>query len=121
MEQIKQLGGLRDAGVLTRMISRRRKPTLTGSEMNVAVIAARVAMRVDGTARFCPQCGGAFWRAAVAPVTPYYSLGCNTCGGDGSRLPGEKCVLPRAVAAARLAGLPNAGRCFVCGGSTRTR
>jgi hypothetical protein len=58
--------------------------------MNVAVIACpRCSAPSDGTARFCTQCGGAFAAAAVAPVTPSYSLGCNTCGGDGSRLPAD--------------------------------
>lgn len=63
--------------------------------MNVAVIVCpRCNAPSDGTARFCTQCGGAFGAAAVAPVTPYYSLGCNTCGGDGSRLAADKVYCP---------------------------
>jgi hypothetical protein len=63
--------------------------------MNVAVIACpRCNAPSDGTARFCTHCGGAFGAAAVAPATPYYAIGCNTCGGDGSRSPVDKVYCP---------------------------
>jgi len=63
--------------------------------MNVAVVACpRCNAPSDGTARFCTQCGSPFGAAAVAPATPYYAMGCTTCGGDGSRLPADKVFCP---------------------------
>jgi hypothetical protein len=65
--------------------------------MNLAVLACpRCNAPSDGTARFCTQCGGAFTAAGVAPAPspPYYAIGCNACGGDGSRLPGDKVYCP---------------------------
>lgn len=63
--------------------------------MNVAVIACtRCNAPSDGLARFCTHCGNPFGASAVAPATPYYAIGCNTCGGDGSRLPSDKGFCP---------------------------
>jgi Zn-dependent protease with chaperone function len=63
--------------------------------MTVAVVACpRCNAPSDGTARFCTQCGSPFGAAAVAPVTPYYGMGCTTCNGDGSKLAAERVYCP---------------------------
>lgn len=59
-----------------------------------AVTCPRCATPADPTARFCTTCGNAIGAAAVVPQTPYYSFGCETCGGDGSRLAAEKVYCP---------------------------
>ncbi|MBL8531381.1 MAG: hypothetical protein JNK94_06570, partial [Hyphomonadaceae bacterium] len=68
--------------------------------MHTAAIACpHCASACDGGARFCTQCGGALGGPAVpqapaAPVNPYYSIGCATCGGDGSRLEAQRVYCP---------------------------
>ncbi|MEZ5960609.1 MAG: M48 family metalloprotease [Hyphomonadaceae bacterium] len=63
--------------------------------MNVAVVTCpRCNAPSDGTARFCTQCGTPFGAAAGAPATPYYNIGCTTCGSDGSRLSADKVFCP---------------------------
>lgn len=63
--------------------------------MGLAAIACpRCNAPSDGTARFCTQCGSPFGAAAVNPPTPYFSTGCQNCGGDGSRLPADKVYCP---------------------------
>ena len=52
-------------------------------------ICPRCAAPSEGSARFCTQCGSPFYASAVAPATPG-GFGCQSCGGDGSRLPQEK-------------------------------
>ncbi|MEJ0061260.1 MAG: M48 family metalloprotease [Terricaulis sp.] len=59
-----------------------------------SITCPRCAAPSDGAARFCTQCGGALGEAAVAPVNPFYSIGCHTCGGDGSRLAADKVYCP---------------------------
>lgn len=48
----------------------------------------------DGVARFCTSCGNPIGEAAVAPQTPFYAMGCGSCGGDGSRLAADKVYCP---------------------------
>lgn len=64
--------------------------------MTAAVACPHCAAPSDGVARFCIQCGGAI-SAIAAPVAapaPYYSIGCTSCGGDGSRLSADKVYCP---------------------------
>lgn len=63
--------------------------------MTVAVVACpRCNAPSDGTTRFCTNCGSPFGAAAVVPAQPYYSMGCTSCGGDGSRLSADKVYCP---------------------------
>jgi Zn-dependent protease with chaperone function len=51
------------------------------------------AAPADGAGRFCTQCG-----SALAQEPPqqeqYFGFGCQSCGGDGSRLPSDRVYCP---------------------------
>lgn len=62
-----------------------------------ALACSRCGAANDGTARFCTSCGNAFG-AAIAPgpvaAAAPYAFGCQTCGGDGSRLEAHRVFCP---------------------------
>jgi Zn-dependent protease with chaperone function len=48
---------------------------------------------LDGAARFCTQCGSPTAQAAPQPA-PMNAFGCQSCGGDGSRLAANRVYCP---------------------------